>query len=766
MKRWLLIVSLLLSLAPRAFAQSIGGGGISNNAGGVMIPGAPATGTGQCATSIASGSNAAQWGSCGSGNLPTVPSGTGQALFNSSGSAAWSAFASGSDVTMSTSTAGLVNITHSMQTCTASSCTVTATFVLCNAASNAVTLNLPVAGGTGRPRYVKKTDSSGNACTVTANGMDTIDGAATLVLGHQYQAAMIEDAASGAWSIESRSYPVSQTLATHNFVNASNGGVLTGAQPASTDLSDLPIPISSGGTGSTTAAGTAGTGLAVSGSFPNQQYSLSTPVSVANGGTQCGAPSVYASLPGSPTNGEVCNVTDATACTAGTAVTVGGGSTHCQVTYNGTNWMPGGGVTNSGGGGVNTSSQYYAPYYGSSSTISGANVSGVPNYSGSAAPTALGLSGNATTLATKGAGSLTSGDLASWDPNGNAVDSGATTSTNVGTVNTGVQGNEAYYSGTSAIKPVANVYHAGTGTLAAAQANCSTGTAPCVIIGDPDQTYTVSSEFDLGVLSGSTQITQTLLLDGADIHCTGTSGLCIGIGNRGQLIGTGTSNGSGLGSVISGQSSSSLTAVVGEATPSGGTTQFHVQNVDIGTSGTTTEGALYVSSICGLAVISDVVITSFDLANYGIVVDDANSCLNVANFTNIWVNGGHASMSGAMFLVNAKSSGIRNVNCTMCSLVDAYGSGSYLELETSAGSAYADALTFHNLYLETYESGSNGLTGDVILANNVHNVFMDGVEFNAGVDLQARPTVYTSKGLTRQEWRSAVVIIRATTART
>ncbi|HVA80984.1 MAG TPA: hypothetical protein VNF29_08665 [Candidatus Binataceae bacterium] len=71
---------------------------------------------------------------------------------------------------------------------------------------------------------------------------------------------------------------------------------------------------------------------------------------VANGGRQCGAPSTFAALPASPVNGETCSVTDATACAAGTAVTAGGASTICQVTYNGTSWFPAGGATASGGG--------------------------------------------------------------------------------------------------------------------------------------------------------------------------------------------------------------------------------------------------------------------------------------------------------------------------------------------------------------------------------------------------------------------------------
>lgn len=46
------------------------------------------------------------------------------------------------------------------------------------------------------------------------------------------------------------------------------------------------------------------------------------------------------------------------------------------------------------------------------------------------------------------------------------------TGTTSGTVNTGTVGNSSYYSGTTAVSPVANEFHAGSGTLAAAIAKC------------------------------------------------------------------------------------------------------------------------------------------------------------------------------------------------------------------------------------------------------------------------------------------------------
>jgi hypothetical protein len=79
-------------------------------------------------------------------------------------------------------------------------CTVTATEVLCNAASGAITLNLPATNGTGRLLEAQKIDSSANACTLTPNGSDKINGAASIALSSQYQAASLKGTAAGSWN--------------------------------------------------------------------------------------------------------------------------------------------------------------------------------------------------------------------------------------------------------------------------------------------------------------------------------------------------------------------------------------------------------------------------------------------------------------------------------------------------------------------------------------------------------------------------------------
>jgi hypothetical protein len=59
--------------------------------------------------------------------------------------------------------------------------------ILCNATGGAITLNLPVASAsTGQILIVKKTDSSGNAVTLTPAGADVIDGASTKAISSQY----------------------------------------------------------------------------------------------------------------------------------------------------------------------------------------------------------------------------------------------------------------------------------------------------------------------------------------------------------------------------------------------------------------------------------------------------------------------------------------------------------------------------------------------------------------------------------------------------
>lgn len=66
---------------------------------------------------------------------------------------------------------------------------------LCDATSGAITVTLPAVADAdptaGRVVTVKKTDASGNAVTLDADGSETIDGATTKALSSQYDSVTI-----------------------------------------------------------------------------------------------------------------------------------------------------------------------------------------------------------------------------------------------------------------------------------------------------------------------------------------------------------------------------------------------------------------------------------------------------------------------------------------------------------------------------------------------------------------------------------------------
>lgn len=66
--------------------------------------------------------------------------------------------------------------------------------------ANASIENLPAATGSGRKILIIKADSGAGAITVTPNGSDMIEAAATISLASQYNKAALLDVASGLWS--------------------------------------------------------------------------------------------------------------------------------------------------------------------------------------------------------------------------------------------------------------------------------------------------------------------------------------------------------------------------------------------------------------------------------------------------------------------------------------------------------------------------------------------------------------------------------------
>lgn len=96
--------------------------------------------------------------------------------------------------------------------------------LLVDAASGAITITLPEVALAARI-IVKKTDSSGNAVTVSTPGSETIDGSASLTLSSQNEAySLISDGEN--WytsSLPGSSMPVAHVEGTDNF--AGPGGV-------------------------------------------------------------------------------------------------------------------------------------------------------------------------------------------------------------------------------------------------------------------------------------------------------------------------------------------------------------------------------------------------------------------------------------------------------------------------------------------------------------------------------------------------------------
>lgn len=72
--------------------------------------------------------------------------------------------------------------------------------LLCNAFAAAIPVSLPAASTLqGRVLVFKKIDASANTVTITPNGTDTIDGAASVVISGQYDGYTIQSSGTGWW---------------------------------------------------------------------------------------------------------------------------------------------------------------------------------------------------------------------------------------------------------------------------------------------------------------------------------------------------------------------------------------------------------------------------------------------------------------------------------------------------------------------------------------------------------------------------------------
>lgn len=76
-----------------------------------------------------------------------------------------------------------------------------AVFYACSASGGAITATIPLASiSAGVVFCFKKTDSSGNAVTVTASGSDTIDGASTKAISTQYNVIRVYSDGTVWWT--------------------------------------------------------------------------------------------------------------------------------------------------------------------------------------------------------------------------------------------------------------------------------------------------------------------------------------------------------------------------------------------------------------------------------------------------------------------------------------------------------------------------------------------------------------------------------------
>jgi len=113
-------------------------------------------------------------------------------------------FTAAGDLSGNSSSQTVVGAHWTTRTVTTTPITVAATDyqIVCDATSNNVVLNLPAATGSGKEYNIKRVDAtftSGNSCTITPNGTDTIDGAATQSITQQYANQVLIDSVSGNW---------------------------------------------------------------------------------------------------------------------------------------------------------------------------------------------------------------------------------------------------------------------------------------------------------------------------------------------------------------------------------------------------------------------------------------------------------------------------------------------------------------------------------------------------------------------------------------
>jgi hypothetical protein len=469
---------------------------------------------------------------------------------------------------------------------------------------------------------------------------------------------------------------------------------------------------------------------------------LAAALPVLQGGTACPQTNTltYAQLTAavpSPVFGTQCAITDCQTGVSG-ATETGGGLVACAIQWMGSSWVDGGvamGGTGTGGG-VNAPAQPGNPTYYASTTN---QVSSIP------------------LIVHAGSGTLAAAFAAvpqnHWAPStlyklGTLIYDGtntwretAATATTQCTSGSG----SSPLSGTTISTTVSN-----DGTGGDAASGCSwqltvfgaaAPSSKSMVIGDPGNTYTVSSAMLIGGEMGTTSNDQTLLLDNASVNCTGTGAStttgydCLLVGNKGHLRGTS----------IQGSTVGASSAFAGDALVEGfdgylkdrlSITTYIQPNIDIqrlaigSNNGTYAKAQIWLPSIEGQGLLRDINMTSGPSGATGILLDDtisATSQWNNIEFDNIYI-GMHALTKGMD--IECGTSGGEGLTVNSSAMTDATSaSPTYLTVNGSvAHGCYG--VNFTGTYFEGPSTGASGTANGVLL--NYTNFRGSQISFNSG----------------------------------
>lgn len=272
----------------------------------------------------------------------------------------------------------------------------------------------------------------------------------------------------------------------------------------------------------------------INSSFQVTATHLTNALPYNQGGTACKT-TTFGTLPGSPTVGTTCFITDsASGCLPGTAVTAGSGATACRVDWNGANWMPAGAAQAASGSPTGTAGgdltgNYPNPGVGQVNSGLIPLSAAVVGTNGSRQFVADSLQGNGAKVQLS-TGTTTTNDLVKFDANGNTVDSG-TTGSNLTLA--GSSGNLQTNNGSGNL----GAYAGSTCTNKAVTALNASGTATCTTLTSSyvDNTIALTGTD----INTSNQVTVTHLAAALPVNQGGS-----GAGTftaHGLLLGEGTS---------------------------------------------------------------------------------------------------------------------------------------------------------------------------------------------------------------------------------